>query len=48
MTPIRWLLSLVFIIQMYLAMAVLAIVFAPWALFSRRGAFAACTPIAAG
>ncbi len=41
MTPIRWLLSLVFIIQMYLAMAVLALVFAPWALFSRRGAYAA-------
>lgn len=42
MTPIRWLLSLVFIIQMYLAMAVLALVFAPWALFSRTGARAAC------
>jgi 1-acyl-sn-glycerol-3-phosphate acyltransferase len=42
MTPIRWLLSLVFIIQMYLAMAVLAIVFAPWALFSRHGARVAC------
>ncbi|MCU0903901.1 MAG: 1-acyl-sn-glycerol-3-phosphate acyltransferase [Tabrizicola sp.] len=41
MTPIRWLLSLVFIIQMYLAMAVLAVVFAPWALFSRRGAYVA-------
>jgi 1-acyl-sn-glycerol-3-phosphate acyltransferase len=41
MTPLRWLLSLVFIIQMYLAMAVLALVFAPWALFSRRGAYAA-------
>lgn len=42
MTPIRWLLSLVFIIQMYLAMAVLAVVFAPWALFSRQGARVAC------
>ena len=41
MTPIRWLLSLVFVIQMYLAMAVLAVVFAPWALFSRRGAYMA-------
>ena len=37
----RWLLSLIFIVQMYLAMAVLAIVFAPWALFSRTGAYAA-------
>lgn len=42
MNPIRWLLSLVFIIQMYLAMAVLAVAFAPWALFSRTGARAAC------
>lgn len=42
MTPIRWLLSLVFIVQMYLAMAVLALVFAPWALFSRQGARVAC------
>lgn len=41
MTPIRWLLSLLFIIQMYLAMAVLAVVFAPWALVSRRGAYTA-------
>lgn len=41
MTLIRWLLSLVFVLQMYLAMAVLAIVFAPWALFSRRGAYCA-------
>jgi 1-acyl-sn-glycerol-3-phosphate acyltransferase len=42
MTPIRWLLSLLFIIQMYLAMAVIAVAFAPWALFSRHGARAAC------
>ncbi|NGM44212.1 1-acyl-sn-glycerol-3-phosphate acyltransferase [Rhodobacter sp. SGA-6-6] len=41
MTAIRWVLSLIFIVQMYLAMAVLAVVFAPWALFSRNGAFAA-------
>ena len=42
MTPIRWLLSPVFVVQMYLAMAVIAVVFAPWALFSRTGARAAC------
>lgn len=42
MTPIRWLLSLIFIIQMYLAMAVIAVVFAPWALVSRHGARVAC------
>lgn len=42
MTAIRWILSLIFIVQMYLAMAVIAVVFAPWALFSRRGARVAC------
>ena len=42
MLAIRWILSLIFNVQMYLAMAVLAVVFAPWALFSREGAFAAC------
>lgn len=41
-TPIRWLLSLVFIIQMYLAMAVVAVIYFPYALVSRQGAFAAC------
>jgi 1-acyl-sn-glycerol-3-phosphate acyltransferase len=42
MTVLRWCLSLIFIVQMYLAMAVIAVVFAPWALFSANGAFAAC------
>ena len=42
MTPIRWLLSLIFVVQMYLAMAVIAVAFAPWALFSAAGARAAC------
>jgi 1-acyl-sn-glycerol-3-phosphate acyltransferase len=42
MTPIRWLLSLIFIVQMYLSMALIAVVFAPWALASRRGARVAC------
>jgi len=42
MTPIRWLLSLIFIVQMYLAMAVIAVAFAPWALVSRKGARVAC------
>ncbi len=41
MIAIRWVLSLIFIVQMYLAMAVLALVYAPWALVSRNGAFAA-------
>ena len=38
MLAIRWVLSLIFIIQMYLAMAVVAIGFAPFALFSRAAA----------
>ena len=41
MTLLRWPLSLIFVVQMYLAMAVLALVFAPWALWSRRGAYVA-------
>ncbi|MFE3835921.1 lysophospholipid acyltransferase family protein [Pseudogemmobacter sonorensis] len=42
MIALRWLMSLVFVIQMYLAMAVIALVFFPWALVSRRGARFAC------
>jgi 1-acyl-sn-glycerol-3-phosphate acyltransferase len=42
MTALRWVLSLVFVIQMYLAMAVIALAFAPWAIFSRHGARTAC------
>lgn len=42
MIAIRWLLSLLFIVQMYVAMAVIAVCFAPWALFSRHGARMAC------
>jgi 1-acyl-sn-glycerol-3-phosphate acyltransferase len=36
----RWIRSLVFVVQMYAAMALLAVVFTPWAIFDRRGAFA--------
>jgi len=39
---LQWLRSLVFVVQMYLAMAVLGVVFLPWALFSPRGARTAC------
>lgn len=42
MIAIRWLFSLIFIIQMYVMMAVVAVLFFPWALLSREGAFAAC------
>ena len=36
----RWLRSLAFILQMYLMMGLMALVFTPWALVDRRGAFA--------
>ncbi|MCL4067697.1 1-acyl-sn-glycerol-3-phosphate acyltransferase [Pseudomonas sp. GX19020] len=42
MIVFRWLLSLTFVIQMYVMLAVFAVIFAPWALISRNGAFAAC------
>ncbi|MEL6101977.1 MAG: lysophospholipid acyltransferase family protein [Pseudomonadota bacterium] len=38
----RYLVSVIFVFQMYLAMLVLGIFFAPYALFSRNGACAAC------
>jgi 1-acyl-sn-glycerol-3-phosphate acyltransferase len=39
---LQWLLSLLFIIQMYLAMFVVALVCLPYALVSRKGAIMAC------
>lgn len=39
---VRWTRSLVFVGQMYFAMLPLAILFLPWALVHRSGAFAAC------
>lgn len=41
MIAVQWVRSLVFIVLMYLSMAVFALVFAPWALFSRTGAYTA-------
>lgn len=38
---IQWVRSLLFVGQMYLMMAVLALFFTPWAIVDRRGAFAA-------
>ncbi len=38
---LQWPLSVIFIVQMYLAMVVLAIIFTPFAIFSRRAAYAA-------
>jgi len=39
---VQWGLSLLFIVQMYLAMLVLGIVYFPWAVLSPKGALAAC------
>ncbi len=39
---VQWVRSLIFIAQMYLMMAVIGLVFFPWAAFSRRGALLAC------
>ncbi|MFD0860062.1 lysophospholipid acyltransferase family protein [Roseovarius aquimarinus] len=39
---LQWLRSLAFIVQMYLAMAVIGLVFFPWAIVSARGARTAC------
>lgn len=37
---LRWILSLLFIAQMYVAMLIFALVYAPWAILSRNGAWA--------
>ncbi|MGN0932309.1 lysophospholipid acyltransferase family protein [Falsigemmobacter intermedius] len=39
---LQYVLSVLFIIQMYVMMVVIALAFFPWALFSRRGAMMAC------
>ena len=39
--PLQWLLSLLFVIQMYLAMLVLAVIYTPFAIFRRDAAYAA-------
>jgi 1-acyl-sn-glycerol-3-phosphate acyltransferase len=37
----RWVMSLLFVVQMYAMMALMAVYFTPWAIVDRRGAFAA-------
>ncbi|MDN5787005.1 1-acyl-sn-glycerol-3-phosphate acyltransferase [Pseudorhodobacter sp.] len=39
---LQWLMSLIFVLQMYLAMAVIGLIYLPYAIFSRDGALAAC------
>lgn len=41
-TPLRWLLSLIFVVQMYAAMLVIGLLYLPYALISPDGARAAC------
>jgi 1-acyl-sn-glycerol-3-phosphate acyltransferase len=40
--PIQWLRSLLYVGQIYLMMPVIGLLFAPWALFSKRGARTCC------
>jgi 1-acyl-sn-glycerol-3-phosphate acyltransferase len=40
--PIQWIRSLLYVGQIYLMMPVIGLLFAPWALFSRRGARVCC------
>ncbi|GHC52640.1 lysophospholipid acyltransferase family protein [Neogemmobacter tilapiae] len=42
MILLQWILSLIFVVQMYLAMALIGLIFLPWALLSPNGAMAAC------
>jgi 1-acyl-sn-glycerol-3-phosphate acyltransferase len=44
---IQWVRSLIFNLQMYLAMPVIAILYTPWAIISPKGAVAACHAYAA-
>lgn len=39
--PLQWMLSLIFIIQMYVAMAIIGLIFTPLAVFDRKFAFIA-------
>lgn len=39
---IQWLRSLIYVLQIYIMMPVIGLIFAPWAVFSRHGARVAC------
>jgi len=39
---LQWVRSLIFVGQIYLAMPIIGLAFAPWAMVSRRGSYAAC------
>ncbi|MBT0959497.1 1-acyl-sn-glycerol-3-phosphate acyltransferase [Alphaproteobacteria bacterium KMM 3653] len=40
--PIQWIRSLLFVAQMYIMMPIIGLIFFPYALVSKQGAFAAC------
>lgn len=42
MKLLQWIRSIVYIVQVTVAMPVIGLAFAPWAMFSKRGAYAAC------
>jgi 1-acyl-sn-glycerol-3-phosphate acyltransferase len=44
---LQWIRSLVYILQATIAMPVIGLVFAPWAMFSKTGAYTACKTYAA-
>tara|TARA_R110002049_G_scaffold23781_3_gene84484 strand:+ start:93929 stop:94660 length:732 start_codon:yes stop_codon:yes gene_type:complete len=44
---LQWIRSIIYIVQVTIAMPVIGLAFAPWAMFSKRGAYAACKTYAA-
>lgn len=40
--PLQWVRSLLYVLQIYVMMGVIGIIFLPWALLSRKGALVAC------
>lgn len=44
---VQWIRSVLYILQVTVAMPVIGLAFAPWAMFSKRGAYAACKTYAA-
>lgn len=47
MTTLQWVRSIIFSFQATIAMPIIGLLFAPWALFSKRGAYAGCHAYAA-
>lgn len=44
---LQWVRSILFVVQATVAMPIVGLVFAPWAMFSKRGAYTACKSYAA-